>query len=112
MFNIAFDIRDRKIKNNNKTLSQSLNNANKIFDRQQSKQTFAKKLTNKLNFQVENNANTLLFCNNNKVDYAKLVVKERAKTKNLKIKKKYLILQKRNKRLQKSMRDKRLQKSI
>ncbi len=46
-----------------------------------------------------------MFCNNNKIGYAKFVVKKQAKTKNLKIKKKYLILQKRNKHLQKSIRD-------
>ncbi len=44
-------------------------------------------------------------CNNNKVDHAKLVVKKRAKTKNLEVKRKYFILQKRNKRLQKSIRN-------
>ena len=69
------------------------------------KQTLAKELANKLDFQVENNANMLLSRNNNKVDYAKFVIKKQAKTKNLETKRKYLILQKRNKRLQKSIRN-------
>ena len=43
--------------------------------------------------------------NNNKIDYTKFVVKKQAKTKNLEIKKRYLILQKKNKRLQKLVRD-------
>ena len=45
----------------------------------------------------------LFFRNNNKVNYTKLVVKKRTKTKNLEVKKKYLILQERNKYLQKSI---------
>ena len=39
------------------------------------------------------------------VDYVKLVVKKKIKTKNLKVKKKYLILQKRNKRFLKLIRN-------
>ena len=65
------------------------------------KQTFIKKLIDKLDFQVENNASTLLSRNNNEIDYAKLVVKTRTKTKKLEVKRKYLILQERNKYLQK-----------
>ncbi len=80
-------------------LLQSLSNVSKILDRQQSKQTFAKKLANELDSQIENNTSTLLSRNNNKVDYAKLVAKKRAKTKNLETKREYLILQERNKRL-------------
>jgi len=86
-------------------LSQFLSNANKIFDRQQLRKTFAKELANKFDFQVEKNANMLLSRNNNEIDYAKLVVKEQTKTKNLEVKKEYLILQKRNKYLQKSIRN-------
>ena len=42
---------------------------------------------------------------NNDVDYVELAVNKRAKTKNLKIKKKYFILQKRNKRFLKSIKN-------
>ena len=86
-------------------MSQSLNNTDKIFDRQQSRQTLIEELTDKLDFQIENNASILSSRNNNEVDYAKLVVKKRAKTKNLEVKREHLILQKRNKRLQESIRD-------
>ncbi len=105
MFDIAFNIKNKKIEKNDKILSQSLSNANKIFDRQQLKQIFVEESTNKFDFQVENNASTLLSCNNNEIDYAKLVVKKQTKTKSLETKRKYLILQKRNKRLQKLIRN-------
>ena len=42
---------------------------------------------------------------NDNVDYVELVVKKRTKTKNLKVKREYLILQERNKRLLKSIKN-------
>ena len=47
----------------------------------------------------QNDNNDVVTSSNDDVDYVKLVVKEKTKTKNLKVKRKYLILQKRNKRL-------------
>ena len=48
---------------------------------------------------------------NDNVDYVELVVKERTKTKNLKIKKEYFILQKRNRRFLKSIKNDKIETS-
>ena len=45
-----------------------------------------------------NDNNNVIMLSNDDVDYIKFVVKKKTKTKNLKIKRKYFILQKRNKR--------------
>ena len=57
-----------------------------------------KKFENRENI-FRNDNNDVVMLSNDNVDYIKLAVKERAKTKNLKIKKKYLILQEKNRRL-------------
>ena len=57
-----------------------------------------KKFENRENIFRSDNDDVVTLLNDN-VDYAELVVKKRTKTKNLKVKKEYLILQKRNKRL-------------
>ena len=48
---------------------------------------------------------------NDNVNYVELAVKEKVKTKNLKIKRKYLILQKRNKRFLKSIKNDKVETS-
>ena len=63
-----------------------------------------KKFENRKNISRSDNDNVVTSSNDN-VDYIKFVVKERTKTKNLKVKRKYLILQKRNKRFLKSIRN-------
>ena len=52
-----------------------------------------------------NDNNDVVTSSNDDVDYVKLVVKKKTKTKNLKIKREYLILQKRNKRFLKSIKN-------
>ena len=59
----------------------------------------------------QNNNDDIVTLLNDDVNYIKLVAKERTKTKNLKVKKKYLILQKRNKRLLKSIKNDELETS-
>ena len=69
-----------------------------------------KKFENQKNI-FRNNNDDLVTSSNNDVDYVKSVIKKRTKTKNLKIKRKYHILQKRNKRLLKSIKDDEIEKS-
>ena len=57
-----------------------------------------KKFENRKNISRNDNDDVVTLSNDN-VDYVELVVKKKTKTKNLKIKREYLILQKRNKRL-------------
>ena len=52
-----------------------------------------------------NNNDDVVTSSNDNIDYVELVVKKRTKTKNLKVKKKYFILQKRNKRFLKLIKD-------
>ena len=63
-----------------------------------------KEFENRKNIFRSNNDDVVTLLNDD-VDYAELIVKEKTKTKNLKIKKKYLILQERNKRFLKSIKD-------
>ena len=56
-----------------------------------------KKFENRKNIFRNDNDNVVTLLNDN-VDYAEFIVKVRIKTKNLKIKKEYLILQERNRR--------------
>ena len=79
-------------------------NANKSKNRQKSKQTLMKKFENRENIFWNNNDDVVTSSSDN-VDYAELVVKEKIKTKNLKVKRKYFILQERNKRFLKSIKD-------
>ena len=60
-------------------------------------------------FRSDNNDVVTLLSDN--VDYAELVVKEKAKTKNLKVKREYLILQERNKWFLKLIRDDKVETS-
>ena len=63
-----------------------------------------KKFENRKNIFQNDNDNVVTSSSDN-INYAELVVKKRTKTKNLKIKRKYFILQEKNKRLLKSIKN-------
>ena len=90
-------IKDRRRENNDDELSEHFQNA-EIVVRQESDAIFEKTIQsetrndNKKTFSYE-------FSENDVVDYIALVEKKRARNKNLKVKREYQILLKRNKRL-------------
>ena len=88
-------IRAKKDGNEEQMHFQRGENTNESKNRQESKQTLLKKFKNREGSSQNNNEDvaTLL---SDEVDYTKLAAKERAKTKNLKVKREYFILQKRN----------------
>ena len=69
-----------------------------------------KKFKNRENI-FQNDNNDIVTSSNDNVDYTELVVKKRTKTKNLKVKKKYFILQKKNKRFLKSIKNDKIETS-
>ena len=91
-------IKDKKRKNDDDELSEYFQNA-KFVVRQKSNIIIKKIIQFKTKDDNEKNLN-YEFSENNVVDYATLVEKKRARNKNLKIKRKYQILLKKNKRLQ------------
>ena len=93
---MTFDIKTKKNENEKQTSFQRSESANESKNRQKSKQILMKKFENRKNI-FRNNNNDVVTSLNDNVDYVELAVKEKTKTKNLKTKKKYLILQKRNK---------------
>ena len=97
-------IRARKNVNEEQTTSQREQNADESHERQKSKQTLTKKFENRENISRSDDEDVATSSSDN-VDYVELVAKKRKKTKNLKIKREYLILQKRNRRLRKSLRN-------
>ena len=97
-------IKVRKDVNEKQTTSQREQSADKLNEHQKLKQIFTKKFENRKNISRSDDENVATSSNDN-VDYVKLVAKKRKKTKNLKVKKEYLILQERNKRLRKSLRN-------
>ena len=104
------DIKTKKNENEKQTSFQRDKNANELKNRQKSKQTLMKKFKNRKDiFRNDNDDVTTSF--NDNVDYVEFVVKKKAKTKNLKIKRKYLILQKRNKRFLKSIKNDKIKTS-
>ena len=93
-------IKDRRKENDDDELSEHLQNA-EIVIRQESNVIFEKTTQ----FKTKNNNEKIFnhkFSENDAVDYTAFVEKKRAQSKNLKIKKEYQILLKRNKRLQTS----------
>ena len=70
-----------------------------------------KKFENRENIFWSDNDNVVTSSNDN-VDYIEFVVKKKAKTKNLKIKRKYLILQEKNKRLLKLIKNDEVKMSL
>ena len=95
------DIKDRRRENNDDELSKHSQNA-KIVVRQESDATLEKTIQS----ETRNDNEKIFsheFSENDIVDYTALVEKKRARNKNLKIKKEYQILLKKNKRLQTSL---------
>ena len=103
-------IKDRRKENDGDELSEHSQNA-EIVVRQESNVTFEKTIQpetrndNEKTFSHE-------FSEENAVDYTALVEKKRARSKNLKAKKEYQILLKKNKRLQTSFRNDEVSVSI
>ena len=79
-------------------------NANELKNHQKLKQILMRKFENREDI-FQNDNNDVVTSSNDNVNYVELVVKKKAKTKNLKIKKEYLILQERNKRFLKSIKN-------
>ena len=95
---MMLSIKDKKRKNDDDELSEHSQNA-EIVIRQESNVIFEKAIQ----FKTRNNNKKIFnheFNENDAVDYIALVEKKRARNKNLKVKKEYQILLKRNKRLQ------------
>ena len=88
---MTFDIKTKKNENEKQTSFQRDESANELKNRQKLKQTLMKKFENRKNI-FRNNNNDVVTSLSDNVDYVELVVKERTKTKNLKIKRNYLIL--------------------
>ena len=91
-------IKNKKIKNDNDKQSKHLQNA-KFVTRQESNVIIEKTIQSETKDDNEKNSNHE-FSENDAVDYVALVEKKRARSRNLKIKKEYQILLKKNKRLQ------------
>ena len=88
---MTFDIKTKKNEDEKQTLFQRDESANESKNRQKSRQILMKKFENRENISRSDNDDVVTSSNDN-VDYIELVVKEKTKTKNLKIKRKYLIL--------------------
>ena len=94
---MTFDIKTKKNENEKQTSFQRGKNANESKNHQKSKQILIKKFENWKDIFRNDNDDVTTSSNDN-IDYTEFVVKEKAKTKNLKVKRKYLILQEKNKR--------------
>ena len=94
---MTFNIKTKKNENKKQASFQRDENADKLKNRQKSKQILMKKFENRKNI-FQNDNDDVVTSSSDNVDYVKLIVKEKIKTKNLKTKKEYLILQKKNKR--------------
>ena len=103
-------IKDRKRRNDGDELSEHLQNA-EIVVRQESNVILEKAIQSETRNDNEKTFSHE-FSENDAVDYTALVEKKRARSKNLKAKREYQILLKRNKRLQTSLRDDEVSVSI
>ena len=103
-------IKGRKRRNDDGELSEHSQNA-KIVIRQESDATFEKTTQSETRDDNEK-IFSHEFSEKNAVDYIALVEKKRARSKNLKVKREYQILLKRNKRLQISFRNDKINVSI
>ena len=103
-------IKNKKTKNDNDKLSEHLQNAETVV-RQESNVTLEKTIQSETK---DDNEKTFSheFSENNAVDYIAFVEKERARNKNLKVKKEYQIQLKKNKRLQALFRNDEISVSI
>ena len=98
------DIRTKKDENEKQTSFQRDENVDESKSHQKLRQILMKKFENWKNIFWNDN-DDVATSSNDDVDYIKLAVKERTKTKNLKVKKEYFILQERNKRFLKSIKN-------
>ena len=103
-------IKDRRRENDGGKLSEHPQNAETVI-RQESNATLEKATQSETRDDNEK-ALSHEFSENDAVDYTALIEKERARSKNLKTKREYQILLKRNKRLQISLRDDEISVSI
>ena len=94
---MTFDIKTKKNEDEKQASFQRDESANESKSRQKSKQILMREFENQKNISRNDNDDVVTSSSDN-VDYVELVVKKRAKTKNLKVKRKYFILQERNKR--------------
>ena len=91
-------IKVKKDEDEEQTSFQRDESADESKNYQKLKQILMKEFENRKNIFRNDNDDVVTSSNDN-VDYVEFVVKEKAKTKNLKIKREYFILQERNKRL-------------
>ena len=97
---MTFRIRVKKDVNEEQMTFQREQSADELNEHQKLKQILTEKFENWENISRSDDEDIATSSNDN-VDYVKLVAKKRKKTKNLKVKKEYFILQKRNRRLRK-----------
>ena len=88
---MTFDIKTKKNENEKQASFQRGESADESKNHQKSKQILMKKFENRKDIFRSDNDDIITSLNDN-VDYAELAAKEKTKTKNLKVKKKYLIL--------------------
>ena len=108
---MTFGIKMKKDENEKQTSSQRGENANESKNYQKLKQILMKKFENQEDI-FRNDNDDVVTSSSDDVDYVKFVVKKRTKTKNLKIKRKYFILQERNKQLLKSIKNDKIKTSL
>ena len=105
------DIKARKNENEEQASFQRDENANESKNHQKSRQILMMKFKNRKDILRSDN-NDVVTSSSNNVDYVELAVKKRTKTKNLKAKKEYLILQERNRRFLKSIKNDEIETSL
>ena len=88
---MTFDIKTKKNENEKQASFQRDESADELKNYQESKQILMRKFENRENIFQSDNDDVVTSLNDN-VDYAELVVKKKTKMKNLKVKRKYLIL--------------------
>ena len=98
------DIKMKKDEDEKQASLQRDESADESKNRQKLKQILMRKFENREDTFRSDNDDVVTSLNDD-VDYAELAVKEKTKTKNLKVKKEYLILQKRNRRFLKSIKN-------
>ena len=103
------NIKNKRRKNDDEKSSEHFQNA-KFVVRQKSNVIIEKTIQSETKNDNEKNSNHE-FDENDVVDYATLVEKKRARNKNLKVKKEYQILLKKNKRLQTFIQENKIQTS-
>ena len=104
------DIKAKESENEKQTSFQRDENVDKLKSYQKSKQTLMKEFENRENTSRSDNDDVVTSLNDD-VDYVELIVKKKTKIKNLKVKRKYFILQKRNRRFLKSIKNNEIETS-